>query len=31
MAFAFTYEVPIGEDVYRKIQDGLGADLPEGW
>ncbi len=30
MAFAYTYDVPIGEDVYRKIVDGLGDDVPEG-
>jgi hypothetical protein len=30
MAFAFTYDVPIGEDVYRKIEDSLGPELPEG-
>jgi hypothetical protein len=30
MAFAFTYDVPIGEEVYRKIEDGLGPEPPEG-
>ncbi len=30
MAFAFTYDVPIGEDVYRKIEDGLGSEAPIG-
>jgi hypothetical protein len=30
MAFAFSYDVPIGEDVYRKIQDGLGPEVPDG-
>ncbi len=30
MSFAFTYDVPIDESFYRKIQAGLGSDLPEG-
>jgi hypothetical protein len=28
MSFAFTYDVPIDESFYRKIQDGLGSGLP---
>lgn len=30
MTFAFTYEVPIGPDVYAEIKRGVGPDLPEG-
>ena len=30
VAFAYTYDVPIGEDVYRRIEDGVGPELPEG-
>jgi hypothetical protein len=30
MSFAFTYDVPIDEGFYRRIQEGLGSDLPEG-
>ena len=30
MSFAFTYDVPIDETIDRKIQDGLGTDLPKG-
>lgn len=30
MSFAFTYTVPIDEGFYRKIQHGLGTDLPTG-
>jgi hypothetical protein len=30
MAFAFTYDVPIGEDVYEKIKGGLGPEVPTG-
>ncbi len=30
MAFSFSYDVPIGENVYRKIEDALGPELPVG-
>jgi hypothetical protein len=30
VSFAFTYTVPVDEAFYRKIQDGLGSDLPTG-
>lgn len=30
MTFAYTYDVPIGPDVYAKIKDGLGPALPPG-
>jgi hypothetical protein len=30
MTYAFTYDVPIDEDFYRKIQVGLGPELPKG-
>jgi hypothetical protein len=30
MAFAFTYDVPIDEDVYQKIKGGLGPEVPNG-
>jgi hypothetical protein len=30
MSFAFTYDVPIDESFYRKIQNGLGSGLPSG-
>jgi hypothetical protein len=30
MTFAFTYEVPIGPDVYAEIKQGVGPHLPEG-
>ncbi len=30
MAFAFMQDVPINADVYEKIVEGLGRDLPEG-
>jgi hypothetical protein len=30
MAYAFTYDIPIDESFYRKIQAGLGSELPPG-
>jgi hypothetical protein len=30
MAYAFTYEVPIGPDVYARIKEGLGSEPPKG-
>lgn len=30
MTFAYTYEVPIGPDVYAEIRQGLGSEPPEG-
>lgn len=30
VAFAYTYDVPIGEDVYRRIEDGVGPEPPQG-
>ena len=30
MTYAFTYDVPIGADVYARIKDGLGPEHPEG-
>jgi hypothetical protein len=30
MTFAFTYDVPIGPDVYERIRDGLGREQPDG-
>ncbi len=30
MSYAFTYDVPIDEDFYRRIQVGLGAAVPDG-
>jgi hypothetical protein len=30
MAYAFTYDVPINEEVYRRIMDGVGAERPPG-
>jgi hypothetical protein len=30
MAYAFTYEVPIGPDVYARIKEGLGSETPKG-
>jgi len=28
--FAFTYDVPIDEDFYGKIKEGLGPEVPQG-
>lgn len=30
MAYAFTYDVPINEEIYRRIMDGVGAERPPG-
>ncbi|MBO3749925.1 hypothetical protein J5X84_27915 [Streptosporangiaceae bacterium NEAU-GS5] len=30
MTHAFTYEVPIGPDVYARIKEGLGPEPPKG-
>ena len=30
MTFAFTYDVPIGPDIYERIRDGLGREQPDG-
>lgn len=30
MAHAFTYDVPIGPDVYARIKEGLGSEPPKG-
>jgi len=30
MTFAFTYDVPIGADIYARIKDGLGEERPSG-
>jgi hypothetical protein len=30
MTYAYTYDVPIGADVYARIKDGLGTELPPG-
>jgi hypothetical protein len=30
VSYAFTYDVPIDEDFYKKIQDGLGPEVPKG-
>ena len=30
MTFAFTYDVPIGPDIYARIKDGLGPQQPDG-
>ena len=30
MAFAFTYDVPIDAEIYARIKEGLGTDLPSG-
>ena len=30
MTFAFTYDVPIGPDIYDRIKDGLGPEQPDG-
>jgi hypothetical protein len=30
MTYAFTYEVPIGPEVYRKIKEKLGPEPPAG-
>lgn len=30
MAHAFTYDVPIGPDVYARIKEGLGPEPPKG-
>ena len=30
MAYAFTYEVPINAEMYRRIMDGVGAERPPG-
>jgi hypothetical protein len=30
MTYAFTYEVPITAEIYRRIMDGVGAERPPG-
>ena len=30
MAYAFTYDVPINAEIYRRIMDGVGAKRPPG-
>jgi len=30
MAYAFTYDVPIGSDIYQRIKEGLGPERPPG-
>jgi hypothetical protein len=30
MTYAFTYEVPITAETYRRIMDGVGAERPPG-
>jgi hypothetical protein len=30
MTYAFTYDVPINAEIYARIKDGLGPDLPPG-
>jgi hypothetical protein len=30
MAYAFQMDVPIGADVYHRIREGLGNEVPEG-
>jgi hypothetical protein len=30
MAYAFTYDVPINAEIYGRIKDGLGTELPSG-
>ena len=30
MAYAFTYDVPINAEIYRRIMDGVGAERPPG-
>jgi len=30
MSYAFTYDVPISSEIYARIKDGLGPDLPPG-
>lgn len=30
MTYAFTYEVPIDAQMYRRIMDGVGAERPPG-
>jgi hypothetical protein len=30
VTYAFTYDVPIGPEVYARIKDGLGPDRPPG-
>ena len=30
MTYAFTYDVPINEQTYARIKDGLGPERPDG-
>ena len=30
MTYAYTYDVPIDEGLYRKIREGLGPEVPAG-
>lgn len=30
MTYAYTYDVPIGAEIYARIKDGLGTDRPPG-
>jgi hypothetical protein len=30
MTYAFTYDVPINDEIYARIKDGLGTDRPPG-
>jgi hypothetical protein len=30
LSYAFTYEIPITPDIYRRVREGVGDDRPKG-